>query len=1603
LTNNGTLGNGGALVIDSGATFDVSGVTGGVFNLAAKTNVLVVSGLGTSVGTTASTIIGAANGTINLASQAVTMNYDGSHPALYVPQGTLRLSGNPITVNTTSGKPLTNGTYVLAQQDIGNIVSGGNFSLYGSALSVGATTSITASNNLLLLTISNASGMSAPLSGTAGTGSYYVGLANGLFDGNNWYATDTTNSSAGAFAGLVSSVGYFNISATNRNETVNFDQYAGSYGGLVFNNTGTTTVTNMGNSVRGPGGFANGDGSAQYGFVVNSGAGAVTIGTAIDSMYLYYENAPVNTFANQTWLNNSTNRLTINAQLISGVANANNILTFAGSGNTLINGAISQYDASRKLALTYAGSGTLTLATNNTYVNGTTIQSGTIALTNSGTLGTGNAVIIDASGTLDVSGLATNNFVFNANQALVAGGMGTIPGSTAATIKGKSGGTVSLGSQSATFNYDTMNPALYISQGTLVLSNNTFIINTPGSIPLNTNKTYVLAQQASGNMLVNGSSFSAYGTAFTPGYTYSIYVVNNQLLLSFGLPYWDASGTNWQNTSSWSTVPTGPTPDPSAVPGVYDIPVFNITPSNNVAQTVSLNGNVTVAGMVFNNSNSTAINGGNGSYTLTLADPGVTINPGGGSVTFGSTNLSQQVNNQVTASQTWSNAGPGTLTLLNSLRNSTTNLAVLTLSGAGNINLAGSIMTNGSGIGRLTLDYNGTGQLTILNPTNSFTGGLMVEQGMVLLGSAATANTMNGTFGRGMLTLGNAGQSLAANVGLGTGYYTNGLFLAPTAVNPLILRAQNGTVATWNGGVTGANNLVLYESGNGLLNFSNAPINHAGSLTVAPDPNAGPTNGLVNIYAPIGANVTSVTVTTNGPAGTNTLMLAGTNLYTGTTYIGGTLGLTGTATMASTNLSLSAGGLLDVSSLSSTFTLVANQVVTAGTGTGFINGNADFSAGGVTLNYTNGTLPLALANGSLTLSTNTVFTVNVANPLAAGTYPLISVAGTVTGALPPVIIANNNIPAGAIALLQLSGTNINLIIAGQPVATNLSILLPTGANLNLPISNLATNWSDPNGTNVNLLSMATTSTRGFAVNTNGGIISYVATSAGADTISYVIVDGYGATNTGTISITAANPTMPPVITPASGGYVSPQTVTITNAEPGATIYYTTNGTVPTTASASGTSPVTIVLPANTNGFVISAIAVNAGEFNSAVVSATYSTIATPTWINPVGGSWTNAVNWSNNVVANAPGVSVDFSELSLSLNPVPVSLDAALTAGALAFGDATGTNGWLVTPGNGGGLTLDNGTNQPVINVVNGDTTITAPIDGVNGLVKTGTGTLTLAATNPITGSIVVSNGTLALANAEAIANSTNIVIPAGGTVDVSAIINFTLSASNTLTALGRGTNVGDTAATLIGAAGGTVSLGSSQVTLDIDGSNPALFVSQGTLVLNQNPFTINSASPLGYGDYVLAQSTDGITGSGPFTVDGTALGVGSTGTIMVVGNQLILHVMTPVVIYPDNGPATNTLTGGASGIIFSDTNGTQVNGAAPNNTLLLGPGGITADPGPGGGTIGSTNADDALNVALDGSQTWTNNSDGPITLGEYRFQRHAGSGDVDTGRHEWR
>src|SRR5208337_1320778 len=90
----------------------------------------------------------------------------------------------------------------------------------------------------------------------------------------------------------------------------------------------------------------------------------------------------------------------------------------------------------------------------------------------------------------------------------------------------------------------------------------------------------------------------------------------------------------------------------------------------------------------------------------------------------------------------------------------------------------------------------------------------------------------------------------------------------------------------------------------------------------------------------------------------------------------------------------------------------------------------------------------------------------------------------------------------------------------------------------------------------------------------------------------------------------------PTFSPAAGTYGSSQTVTISDSTSGSTIYYTTNGTTPTTSSTKYTSAITV-----NSTETVKAIATASGYTNSAVGSAAYTFVAPTPTFSPGAGSY----------------------------------------------------------------------------------------------------------------------------------------------------------------------------------------------------------------------------------------------------------------------------------------------------------------------------------------------------------------------------------------------
>jgi hypothetical protein len=199
----------------------------------------------------------------------------------------------------------------------------------------------------------------------------------------------------------------------------------------------------------------------------------------------------------------------------------------------------------------------------------------------------------------------------------------------------------------------------------------------------------------------------------------------------------------------------------------------------------------------------------------------------------------------------------------------------------------------------------------------------------------------------------------------------------------------------------------------------------------------------------------------------------------------------------------------------------------------------------------------------------------------------------------------------------------------------------------------------------------------------------------------------------------------PTFSPAAGAYTSAQSVTISDATSGATIYYTTDGTTPTTSSTAYTGPIPVSATET-----LEVIAAATGDSNSAVASAAYTiastlpSVSTPSF-SPAGGTYPSAqlVNISDatsgaTIYYTTNGTTPTSSSTKYS-GPITVSSPETLEAIAVATGDSavasaaytitsqpnfvlgTSTASLTVNSGGQGTVTLtvtpENGFDSPVI------------------------------------------------------------------------------------------------------------------------------------------------------------------------------------------------------------------------------------------------------------------------------------------------------------------
>jgi Chitobiase/beta-hexosaminidase C-terminal domain len=105
----------------------------------------------------------------------------------------------------------------------------------------------------------------------------------------------------------------------------------------------------------------------------------------------------------------------------------------------------------------------------------------------------------------------------------------------------------------------------------------------------------------------------------------------------------------------------------------------------------------------------------------------------------------------------------------------------------------------------------------------------------------------------------------------------------------------------------------------------------------------------------------------------------------------------------------------------------------------------------------------------------------------------------------------------------------------------------------------------------------------------------------SETLSAIAVaHGYATSPVATATYSLTLPAATPVFSPGAGSYSGPQSVTISDSSQGATIYYTSDGSVPTTSSHTYSGPIAV-----STSETLRAMAAGGGYSASPVASATY--------------------------------------------------------------------------------------------------------------------------------------------------------------------------------------------------------------------------------------------------------------------------------------------------------------------------------------------------------------------------------------------------------------
>jgi hypothetical protein len=361
----------------------------------------------------------------------------------------------------------------------------------------------------------------------------------------------------------------------------------------------------------------------------------------------------------------------------------------------------------------------------------------------------------------------------------------------------------------------------------------------------------------------------------------------------------------------------------------------------------------------------------------------------------------------------------------------------------------------------------------------------------------------------------------------------------------------------------------------------------------------------------------------------------------------------------------------------------------------------------------------------------------------------------------------------------------------------------------------------------------------------------------------------------------------PQFTPSTGTYSADQSVTITDATAGATIYYTTNGTTPTTSSIVYSGAISVA--GNGTNETIEALATKSGMLNSSVVTAAYTINYTKTstpQFSPTAGTYTSAQTVT--LSSATPGAYINYTTNGTtpaasggSLSPVTVSVSASETIEAIAY-----ESGWT------------NSTVASAAYTITG--TVATPTFSPGAGTYTSAQTVTISSTTPGAYINYTTNGTTPTSS--------------GGSPSP---VTVTVSASETVEAIAYES--------------GWINSTVASATYILPVATPTFSPGAGTYTSAQT-VTISSTTPGAYINYTTNGTTPAASGGSPSPVTVT---VSASETVEAIAyesgwvNSTVpsaAYIITGTVVTPTFSPVAGTYTSAQTVTISSTTPGAYIN-----------------------------------------------------------------------------